>query len=40
MHCSLGFAAVASLTGAVVDWDIPKGFPRPAIPAGNPISAE
>jgi cytochrome c peroxidase len=35
----LGFAAGASLTGAVFDWNIPQGFPRPAIPADNPMSA-
>jgi cytochrome c peroxidase len=37
---TLGFALAASLTGAVFDWDIPKGFPRPAVPADNPMSAE
>ena len=36
---SLGFAVAAVLTGAVFDWDIPKGFPRPTIPADNPMSA-
>lgn len=35
----LGFVVAASLTGAVFDWDIPKGFPRPAVPADNPMSA-
>jgi len=39
MRCALGFAVAASLTGAVFDWDIPRGFPRPAIPANNPMSA-
>jgi cytochrome c peroxidase len=36
---TLGFAVAAGLSGAVFDWDIPKGFPRPAIPADNPMSA-
>jgi cytochrome c peroxidase len=36
---SLGFAVAAVLTGAVFDWGIPKGFPRPPIPADNPMSA-
>ena len=40
MRCTLGFAVGASLMGAVFDWDIPKGFPRPAVPADNPMSAE
>jgi cytochrome c peroxidase len=37
-RCTLGFVVAAGLTGAVFDWDIPTGFPRPAIPAENPMS--
>jgi cytochrome c peroxidase len=36
---TLGFAVAAGLTGAVFDWNLPNGFPRPAIPADNPMSA-
>ncbi len=39
MRCTLGLAVAASLTGAVFDWNLPNGFPRPAIPADNPMSA-
>ena len=35
---TLGFALAASLTGAVFDWNLPNGFPRPAIPADNPMN--
>ena len=38
MRC-LGFALAPLLTGAVFDWNIPQGFPRPAIPDDNPMSA-
>jgi cytochrome c peroxidase len=30
----------AGLAGAGFDWSIPKGFPRPAVPADNPMTAE
>src|ERR1035438_3799700 len=36
---TLGLAVAAGLSGAVFDWNLPKGFPRPAIPADNPMSA-
>ena len=36
---ALGFALAASLTGADFEWNLPKGFPRPAVPADNPMSA-
>jgi len=32
-------APVSSLTGADFDWNLPKGFPRPAVPADNPMTA-
>jgi cytochrome c peroxidase len=35
----IGFAIAASLTGADFEWNLPKGFPRPAVPADNPMSA-
>jgi cytochrome c peroxidase len=38
-RCTLGFAAAASLMGATFDWNVPQGFPRPAVPADNPMSA-
>src|SRR5579872_6938768 len=34
-----GFAIAATLTGADFEWNLPKGFPRPAVPADNPMSA-
>ena len=34
----LGVAAAAGLTAAEFDWNLPKGFPRPAIPSNNPMS--
>src|SRR5580704_9613612 len=34
-----GLALAASLMGADFDWNLPKGFPRPAIPTDNPMSA-
>jgi cytochrome c peroxidase len=36
---TLGFAIAAGLTGADFDWNLPKGFPRPVVPADNPMSA-
>src|SRR5215471_6038847 len=36
---TLGFAVAAGLMGADFDWNLPKGFPRPATPADNPMSA-
>src|SRR5580700_1342975 len=35
----LGFAIAIGLMGADFEWDLPKGFPRPTIPADNPMSA-
>jgi cytochrome c peroxidase len=31
-------APVSSLIGGDFDWNIPKGFPRPAVPADNPMT--
>ncbi len=43
---TLGFAIAVSwagahfsLAGADFEWNLPKGFPRPAVPADNPMSA-
>jgi len=36
---ALGFAIAAGLVGADFDWNLPKGFPRPIVPADNPMSA-
>ena len=36
---TLGFAMAAGLMGADFDWNLPKGFPRPIVPADNPMSA-
>ena len=36
---AVGFAIAANLTGAGFDWNLPKGFPRPTVPADNPMSA-
>jgi cytochrome c peroxidase len=36
---TIGFAAAALLLGADFNWNLPQGFPRPAVPAGNPMSA-
>jgi cytochrome c peroxidase len=36
---AIGFAIAASLGGADFEWSLPKGFPRPAVPADNPMSA-
>jgi len=36
----LGLACAASLLAAAdYDWNLPQGFPRPAVPADNPMSA-
>jgi cytochrome c peroxidase len=35
----LGFAIAAGLLGADFNWNLPPGFPRPPVPAGNPMSA-
>jgi cytochrome c peroxidase len=35
----LGLTIVTRLVGADFDWNLPKGFPRPAVPADNPMSA-
>ncbi len=34
-----GLTIAACLMGADFDWNLPKGFPRPAVPADNPMSA-
>jgi cytochrome c peroxidase len=36
---AIGFAIAANLMGADFEWNLPKGFPRPAVPADNPMSA-
>jgi cytochrome c peroxidase len=36
---ALGFAFAAGLIGADFNWNLPAGFPRPAVPPGNPMSA-
>jgi cytochrome c peroxidase len=36
----LGLALASGLTAADFDWNLPHGFPRPAIPKENPMSAE
>jgi cytochrome c peroxidase len=33
-------AIATGLSGADFEWNIPKGFPRPVVPADNPMSAE
>src|SRR6266478_5417477 len=35
---TLGFTITVGLLGADFDWNLPKGFPRPAVPADNPMS--
>jgi cytochrome c peroxidase len=35
----LGFVIVVGLSGADFDWNLSKTFPRPAVPADNPMSA-
>jgi cytochrome c peroxidase len=34
----VGFALTAGLLAAGFDWNLPEGFPRPAIPSDNPMS--
>src|SRR5713226_3963625 len=34
-----GLTLAASLMGAEFEWNVPKGFPRPFVPADNPMSA-
>ena len=34
----LGFAVSATLFGSDFNWDLPQGFPLPAVPADNPMS--
>jgi cytochrome c peroxidase len=36
---AVGFVLAAGLSGADFDWNLPKGFPRPVVPADNPMSA-
>jgi cytochrome c peroxidase len=36
---AFGFVMAAGLMGADFNWNLPKGFPRPAIPTDNPMSA-
>ena len=38
-HFTAGLAVAAGLMGADFDWSLPKGFPRPRVPADNPMSA-
>jgi cytochrome c peroxidase len=38
-HFFAGLAAAVGLMGASFDWNLPKGFPQPAVPADNPMSA-
>lgn len=35
---AIGFAIAASLLGGDFEWNLRKGFPRPAVPADNPMS--
>src|SRR5215469_7885763 len=35
----LGLACAVGLVAADYDWNLPKGFPRPYVPADNPMSA-
>ena len=36
---TLGFAITVGLWAAEFDWKLPKGFPQPAVPVDNPMSA-
>jgi cytochrome c peroxidase len=36
---TLGFVLAVGLMGADFEWNLPKGFPRPAVPTDNPMSA-
>jgi len=42
LHKLLALAAIvtACLAGGDFDWNLPKGFPRPAVPSDNPMSVE
>src|SRR5271170_7490661 len=42
LHRLLALAAIvtACLAGGDFDWNLPKGFPRPAVPSDNPMSVE
>jgi hypothetical protein len=33
-------AFVATVSAADFDWNLPKGFPRPPVPATNPMSVK
>ena len=35
----IGIMAARLVTCADFDWNLPKGFPRPPVPADNPMSA-
>ncbi len=35
---AVGFAIAVRLLGGDFEWNLPKGFPRPAVPADNPMS--
>jgi len=35
---TLGFALTAGSLAAGFDWNLPEGFPRPAVPSDNPMS--
>jgi cytochrome c peroxidase len=37
---AISLAIPACLVGASFDWNLPAGFPKPAVPPGNPMSAE
>ncbi len=36
---AVGFAIAANVMGAAFEWNLPEGFPRPVVPADNPMSA-
>ena len=36
---ALGFWLTTGLLAAEFEWDLPKSFPRPAVPADNPMSS-
>jgi len=35
---TVGFALTAGLLAAGFDWNLPEGFPRPAVPSDNPMN--
>ncbi len=37
-NAALGLVLAVGLMGADFDWSLPKGFPRPVVPAANPMS--